>query len=354
MPLGTSGGRRSPALEPRASGEPESGEPQGPERYGEILRWRRRLNSWALDAMLGSMARLGRMHPAADPKRHGVELLRDVPYRTTGIPEHRLDVYRPRRGNGPWPIVVYFHGGGFRVLSKDTHWVMGLAFARAGMTVFNVSYRLAPRHPFPAAVQDALAAYHWVLHHAARFGGDLGRIVLAGESAGANLALTVSLCAAMRRPEPWARPAFEEGRVPDACIPTCGILQVSETDRFGGVARPPSPFARDRMMEITEAYLGGPLAKRSPATALADPLLILESDVPFERPFAPLFVGCGTADPVFDDSLRLEAAARRRGIEVTARWYEEEPHAFQALVWREAAGAYWRDVHEFLRGAPSR
>ena len=52
--------------------------------------------------------------------------------------------------------MLYVHGGGFRILSKDTHWIMGLAFARRGFLVFNIGYRLAPKHPFPAAIADAV------------------------------------------------------------------------------------------------------------------------------------------------------------------------------------------------------
>jgi alpha/beta hydrolase fold len=70
---------------------------------------------------------------------------------------HRDDVVgrAERRHKGPpWPIVFYVHGGAFRILSKDTHWVMALSFARRGFVVFNVSYRLAPKHRFPAPLED--------------------------------------------------------------------------------------------------------------------------------------------------------------------------------------------------------
>ena len=82
-------------------------------------------------------------------------------------PEHLLDIYRSTVHPPPWPVVLYVHGGGFRILSKDTHWLMGLIFARRGYLVFNINYRLAPRHTFPAALQDAAAAYAWVVRHAA-------------------------------------------------------------------------------------------------------------------------------------------------------------------------------------------
>ena len=133
-------------------------------------------------------------------------MIRDVAYDDSGLAEHRLDIYRPRglaRGElDRVPVVLYVHGGGFRILSKDTHWVMGLAFARRGYLVFNVSYRLAPRHRFPAAVQDVAAALEWVRQNAARYGGDLDRLAFAGESAGANLVTSLALMSSYRRTEP--------------------------------------------------------------------------------------------------------------------------------------------------------
>ena len=60
------------------------------------------------------------------------------------------------------------HGGAFQSLSKDTHWLMGLAFARRGYVVFSINYRLAPKHRFPAGLQDACTAARWVHENAAR------------------------------------------------------------------------------------------------------------------------------------------------------------------------------------------
>src|SRR5262249_2103530 len=151
---------------------------------------------------------LGRLHPDANPQRHRIEVERDIPYLPTGDRAHLLDVYRPTSSDGPLPVVLYVHGGGFRILSKDTHWVMGLSFASKGYLVFNINYRLAPRAPFPAALEDTCAAFAWVVRHAARWNGDVGRMVLAGESAGANLVTALSVATSYRRPEPWVIPAW--------------------------------------------------------------------------------------------------------------------------------------------------
>ena len=108
-----------------------------------------RLSTVISSAFFHGLSRAGRLHPASNPARHGVEVERDLRYGPAA--EHILDLYRPHKHPGPWPVVFYVHGGAFQILSKDTHWLMGLAFARRGYLVVNISYRLAPRHRFPAA-----------------------------------------------------------------------------------------------------------------------------------------------------------------------------------------------------------
>lgn len=278
---------------------------------------------------------------------HGVEVLRDVAYGPYGT-AHQLDVYRPVARRGPLPAVLYLHGGGFRILSKETHWLMGLAFAREGFVVFNANYRLAPDHPFPAAAQDACAVYRWVLDNAARYGGDAARVVVAGESAGANLATVLTVAACYERPEPWARAVFDRGAVPIAAIPACGILQVTDIARFQRRRALP-PVLTDRIAEVGRGYVGA----TDPAYGgLADPLCVLEVDAP-RRALPPFFVPVGTADPILDDSRRLAAALARHGVDHEARYYDGEVHAFHAFVWRDAARCCWADTHRFLdRVAP--
>jgi acetyl esterase/lipase len=301
-----------------------------------------------VDNMFRGMARAGRLHPLSRPERHNVEILRDIPYRTGTSPALHLDVYRPTSASGPLPVILYIHGGGFRILSKDSHWVMGLAFARRGFVVFNISYRLAPRHPFPAGLADAAAAYGWVLDHAARYGGDASRLVLAGESAGANLVTALTIAACQRRDEPWARALYDRGHVPRATMPACGILQVSDPDRFLRGERPVSWFIHDRFIEVYDAYLGASYRDGDPAFELADPLCLLEGDRALDRPLPPFFAPCGTADPLLADTRRLAAALARRGVDCEAREYQGELHAFHALVFRPNARRCWRDTYAFL------
>jgi acetyl esterase len=286
---------------------------------------RMRAGAFFVDNAFRGLSRLGQLHPHADPAHHGVDVIRDVAYRPTGRRAHRLDVYVPRETRGPLPVVLYIHGGGFRILSKETHWMMGIAFARRGYLVFNINYRLAPADPFPAAVEDACAAYVWLTENAERYGGDVERLVLAGESAGANLVTTLALCATMRRPEPHARAVFDTAFARRKKLPA---------------------FIADRIEEVAHSYLG---ASPPEDTDLADPLLVLERDQPTERPLPPFYTFVGTRDPILDDTRRLHAALERRGAPCEIRYFPGEAHAFHAMVWRPAAMASWRDCFEFLK-----
>jgi acetyl esterase len=108
--------------------------------------------------------------------------------------EIAVRVYTPPMGDGPFPVVVFFHGGGWVVCTLKTHDPYCRALAtEAGVVVVSVDYRLAPEHKFPAGLQDCTAAAEWVLMHAAEFGGDASRVMVGGDSAGGTLATVVAL-----------------------------------------------------------------------------------------------------------------------------------------------------------------
>ncbi|HEX5945052.1 MAG TPA: alpha/beta hydrolase, partial [Acidimicrobiales bacterium] len=103
-------------------------------------------------------------------------------------------VYVPTDEPGPRPVLVYFHGGGWVIGSVETHDGTVRAVAEAsGATVVSVDYRLAPENPFPAAIDDALAAIRWVVANAAELDVDPSRLAVGGDSAGGNLAAVAAL-----------------------------------------------------------------------------------------------------------------------------------------------------------------
>jgi acetyl esterase/lipase len=118
-----------------------------------------------------------------------------------GAGKEKIRIYKPMAAKGAdkekvWPVIVYWHGGGFVLADIDTYDASCRALANAsGCIVASAEYRKAPEHPFPAATDDAVAAYRWVLDHAKEFGGDSNNVSVAGESAGGNLAAVVCLSA---------------------------------------------------------------------------------------------------------------------------------------------------------------
>jgi acetyl esterase len=108
-------------------------------------------------------------------------------------------IYTPKKGTGPFPVIVYYHGGGWVIANLDTYDPSVRALAdKTGAIVISVAYRQAPEHRFPAAHEDSFAAYKWAVENAASINGNPDKIATAGESAGGNLAVAVALMAKER------------------------------------------------------------------------------------------------------------------------------------------------------------
>jgi acetyl esterase/lipase len=100
----------------------------------------------------------------------------------------QLDIARPKTGSGPFPAVVFIHGGGFRAGRREGYDAQCIRLAQKGYVALTVSYRLAPKYPFPAAIHDTKAAIRWTRANAAKYGIDPERIGVTGSSAGGHLA----------------------------------------------------------------------------------------------------------------------------------------------------------------------
>ena len=144
------------------------------------------------DAVIGVLAKQGK--PA-------VEKVGDVSHQLIPGPAGDLlvRVYRPQ-GLGPFPVLVYFHGGGWVIATLDTYDASCRALTNAAnCIVVSVAYRQAPEHKFPAAAEDAYAALQWVITNAGQLKGDPRRVAVGGESAGGNLAAVACLMARDRK-----------------------------------------------------------------------------------------------------------------------------------------------------------
>lgn len=317
----------------------------------------------AFDRSVHVAARAMYALPHNHPKKHGVRVLRDVPYRSTGSVDHLLDVYLPEILDGDasrsWPrddvpaselrpAVMYVHGGAFCMLSKDTHRVMAIPFAKRGYVVFNINYRLGPTHLYPAPLEDVAAALLWVRANARRYGADPDRIILAGESAGGNLVTALTYLTTHDVDEPFGRALRPVAPAIKAAVPIYGFLDLQDLSRL--IERPRVPeWARREVLTAATSYVGKPAAEKASRYPLASPLRLFEADPMEGSPrLPPFFLACGTADLLLDDQRRLKAAVERRGGEAELHVFHGEIHGFNAMTWRPAAKAKWRALFHFL------
>jgi acetyl esterase len=302
-----------------------------------------RTSAKVVDGFFASLSRAGRALPSSNPGRHGVEHIRDLSYGPLGD-ANLLDIWRPISSSEALPVVLYIHGGGFRSLSKDSHWIMGLIMARRGYLVVNINYRLSPEHAYPAHIQDACTAWLWILENVSRHGGDPSRLVIAGESAGANLTMALTIACCYPRPEPWARAVYDAGVIPKVILPACGLFQVSDIQRYlrAGLT---NRFSQAVLDDCEDCYLPSEEERANPG--LADPVCIIEREEP-TRPLPPAFLPVGGWDPLREDNRRMTQALWSRGVEAMDRVYPGEVHAFHALVFRKRARQCWREMLEFM------
>lgn len=294
-----------------------------------------------------NFAKAVRLTPVQWANRRQVEVLANHSYKPGSKSRaHRMDILRPRQTTNA-PIVLYVHGGGFGLLSKDSHWHLATAWAAQGFWVANINYRLAPKHPYPAALEDVADAFCFVREHAHRLGGDPTRIILAGESAGGNLVTALALMLAHDFQWPWAKRLFALNVQPTAVLPACGLLQVSEPRRYELLAPHLSVHMHKHIHMVCTRY-----TRNSSPAALAigldSPLQWLEQHVP-TRALPPFFITCGDADPILSDSQRLYAALQKQQAPCELRLYPRQGHAFHALPWRPQAKQHAADSIDFVK-----
>jgi acetyl esterase len=229
------------------------------------------------------------------------------------------------------PVVLYAHGGGFVVCSLDTHdRLMRLLAKRTSAAVIGIDYRLAPEHPFPAALGDCLAAHRWLHGHGREAGLDAGRLVVAGDSAGANLALATLL-------------ALRDGREPQpkgaALFYGCywSRLDTRSHARFGDGTW---HLSTDQMAWFWRHYLG----RTPPGDPLAEPLHADLARLP------RLFLNIGTLDPLADDTHELARRLEQARVPFALKVYPGLVHAFMRMSARcRAADAAVGDAAAAIR-----
>ncbi len=280
-----------------------------------------------------------------------VKVERNVPYRPTRKRAHLLDIYRSRDANSTLPTILYIHGGAFSMLSKDTHRIMAYILAAQGYQVFNINYRLGPVHSYPKPLKDVMAALEWVLDNGAKYGADASRLAIIGESAGANLATSLTYCATHPRLEPFTRAIFERAPEIGCVAPLYGMLDLHDVERFWrdpDKGRRLPAWIKAEIRGTARSYLGSRV-RRALQFPLASPLRLFERPAPpGSRPLPPFFTTVGTADPLLPDTIRLREALEGSGTSCELHVFQGEIHAFNVLLWREAARAQWGALFDFL------
>jgi acetyl esterase/lipase len=206
-------------------------------------------------------------------------------------------------------VLMYVHGGGYVVCSVATHRDLMARLSRAaGARVLGVDYRLAPEHPFPAAVEDATAAYRWLLAN----GVSPRRMAIGGDSAGGGLTLATLV-------------ALRDAGAP---LPAAAVCLSPWVDLEGIGASMTAKAAEDPVVrkEMIQFMAQHYLAGRDPRTPLAAPLY---ADL---RGLPPLCIQVGTAEVLLDDSLRIAERARAAGVPVTLDVWDDMIHVWQLFA----------------------
>jgi monoterpene epsilon-lactone hydrolase len=207
------------------------------------------------------------------------------------------------------PTLLYLHGGAYIACSPQTHRPITGGFAKRGFAVFAPDYRLAPEHPFPAAIDDAVAAYRGLIAS----GIPASSITVAGDSAGGGLALAMLLSL---RDAGDAMPAAMALFSPWTDLAATGASLVSND-------RKDAMFYGEGVGRSAEIYLAG----TDPKDPLASPLYAELQGLP------PMLIHAGSYEVLRDDSIRLAERAQAAGVPVQIRLWPVLPHVWQVIPW---------------------
>lgn len=269
-----------------------------------------------LEQLRADFAPAGRLHPVPDDV-----LVTEVT--AGGVPAHWLAAPGADTGR----VLLFLHGGGYELGSLRSDGELAARLGRAsGMRVLFPEYRLAPEHPFPAAIDDVLAAWRWLCT-----GQDLSArsIAVAGDSAGGGLAVALLVAT---RDAGQALPAAAVLMSPTVDLTSSGASMTERVDQ--------DPFSTPALLrQLASSYLAG----ADPKTPLASPLFASPAGLP------PLLVQVGTADLLLSDSERLATAAAEAGVDVTLQTGEGLPHVYPIMLGTPEAAEATEQTGKFLR-----
>ena len=236
---------------------------------------------------------------------------KDMTYQTFGGGTQPIRIYTPEAtGSGPMPVIVYYHGGGFVIADIDTYESSAMVLAKkTGAIVASVEYRHAPENKAPAAHEDAMTAYKWVLENAASFNGDPRRVAVAGESAGGNLAINVAIMARdTLAPEP---------------VHMLLVYPVADTEMDTA-----SYKANEKAMPLSKAAMEWFFANSIKTEQdLQSPMLDLVDRAKLTG-LPPATIINAEIDPLLSEGVELAGKLKAAGVKVTQQTYKGMAHEF--------------------------
>jgi acetyl esterase/lipase len=246
-----------------------------------------------------------------------MQLRRNVPYGP--LPRHRLDLWRLSTTPTNAPVIYYIHGGAWTFGDKrEQGRPMLHEFLRRGWIVITINYRLAPRHPWPAQIEDATRALGWIKKNVATYGGDPDRVVVAGASAGGHLASLVALSTDDPQWRPPEMSDLEDWSLRGA-LSFYGVLEMTgDETQWRGLGK-----GLLRLLERHVVQL--PFAQHEDLYRSLSPYDRIEPDSP------PFFVVQGTNDTLVDVNVARAFAAKFRSVAFAPLYYIELPftqHAY--------------------------
>ncbi|HEX8324433.1 MAG TPA: alpha/beta hydrolase [Tepidisphaeraceae bacterium] len=275
----------------------------------------------ATDAVYQLMQSKGIVAPDRLPPVGKVEMKAIPGPNNTPIP---VRIYTPK-GDGPFPVVVYFHGGGWVIADVDVYDPSCRALTSlADAVVVSVEYRRAPEHKFPAAHEDCYAALQYVANNAADFGGDPKQVAVVGESAGGNLATGVCMMAAER----GGKMPIHQGLIypiTNHAFDTPSYVENAEA----------KPLNKAMMQWFYKHYLNSPDEGNN---VLASPLRATAAEL---KRLPPATVVTAEIDPLRSEGIEYARKLKEAGVDVEAKDYEGVTHEFfgMAAVVDEAKAA---------------
>ncbi|MBB6235929.1 acetyl esterase/lipase [Pedobacter sp. AK013] len=224
-----------------------------------------------------------------------------------------LRIYRPKEGNGPYPLIVYYHGGGFVIANLDVYNASAQALAEhVGAIVVSVAYRLAPENKFPTAHNDAFTAYEWAVKNAVDLKADPAKIAVVGESSGGNLAANVSI---MARDKHIMLPVHEVLIYP--------IAQADMNTKSYNMYENSKPLNKAMMNWFMEKYLNTTIEAQDPKISLINANL---------KGLPPTTIITAEIDPLHDDGVMLADKLKAAGVKVDSKNYDGVTHEFFGMV----------------------